>query len=304
MKYNNLLDVQKYFSDEEVCKKHLEKLRWNGNVTCPHCNHDKVYKTKAGYKCGNPNCYKKFTVLVGTFFENTKIPLSKWFVAIYIATSHKKGIASLQLARDLGITQKTAWFMLHRIREMLKANAPEMLEGVVEADETFIGGKNKNRHNNKKVKQSQGRSVKDKTPVLGLFERNGMITSKPIKNTAKETIQPIINDTVKAGSRVITDEWHGYTGLNSNFEHKVINHGAKQYVDGLHHTNTIEGFWSLLKRGIIGIYHQVSEKHLHRYCDEFSFRYNTKESSEEDRFDKSISQCSGRLKYKQLIANQ
>lgn len=302
MKYKNLIEVTKHFSDEKVCKEHLEKLRWNGKVTCPHCNHGKVYTTSAGYKCANPECYKKFTVTVGTFFENTKIPLSKWFVAIYIATSHKKGIASLQLARDISVTQKTAWFMLQRIREMLKQNAPEMLEGIVEVDETFIGGKNKNRNENKKIKGSQGRSVKDKTPVLGLFQRNGMITSKPIKNTNSETIQPIINETVKKGSQLVTDEWLGYTGLDKNYEHNIINHSAKQYVNGIFHTNTVEGFWSLLKRGIIGIYHQVSEKHLNKYCGEFSFRYNTRGMREHERFDHSISQCNGRLKYKVLIA--
>lgn len=128
MSHNSLIEVQKYFSNETVCKEHLEKLRWTGKPVCPQCNHDKVYKTRAGYKCANPKCCRMFTALVGTFFENTKIPLSKWFVAIYIATSYKKGITSLQLARDISVTQKTAWFMLRRIREMLKANAPDMFK--------------------------------------------------------------------------------------------------------------------------------------------------------------------------------
>lgn len=303
MEYNSLIQVQKYFSNEQVCREHLEKLRWDGRVLCPHCGHDKVYKTKAGYKCANTKCYKKFTVLVGTFFENTKISLSKWFVTIYLATSHKKGLSSLQLSKDIGVTQKTAWFMLHRIREMLKDKAPEMLEGIIEADETYIGGKNKNRHEDKKISGTQGRSVKDKTPVFGLFERNGMITSKPIKNVGVKPIQREINSSVKQGSELITDEWFGYEGLNKNYNHNIVNHKAKQYViDKYIHTNTLEGFWSLMKRGIIGIYHQVSEKHLGKYCNEFNFRYNTKDMNEQDRFDKSISQCNGRLKYKALIA--
>ena len=261
-----------------------------------------MYKTNVGYKCANSQCYKKFTVLVGTFFENTKIPLSKWFITLYLATAHKKGLSSLQLSRDIDVTQKTAWFMLHRIREMLNNNAPQMLEGTIEVDETFIGGKNKNRHANKKVKDSQGRSVKDKTPVLGLFERDGELTTKVIKDTSKKTIQPIINEKVKKDSELISDDWKAYKGLKKNFNHKVINHSQKEYVIGHIHTNTIEGFWSLLKRGIIGIYHNVSDKHLEKYCNEFSFRYNTIDLNEQDRFDKSISQCNGRLKYKQLIA--
>ncbi|MGA2668893.1 MAG: IS1595 family transposase [Ignavibacteria bacterium] len=302
MKYNSLIQVQEHFKDEKTCREHLEELRWNGNVTCPFCHHDKVYKTNIGYKCANPKCYKKFTVLVGTFFENTKIPLRKWFVAIYIATSHKKGISSLQLSRDIDVTQKTAWFMLHRIREMLNAKAPKMLSGIVEADETYIGGKNKNRHADKKIIDSQGRSLKDKTVVLGVFERKGEIDSMPIKNTARETIQPLVKSLVKKGSKLITDEHSAYTELAGYYDHSIIKHAQKEYVRGSIHTNTIEGFWSLLKRGIIGIYHSVSEKHLEKYCNEFDFRYNTKDMNEEERFDKSISQCNGRLKYNQLIA--
>lgn len=304
MKYNNLIQVMQYFKNEKKCKEHLAQLRWNGKPVCPFCDCKKVYETKAGYKCSNPKCYKKFTVTVGTFFENTKIELSKWFIAIYIATSHKKGISSLQLSKDINVTQKTAWFMLHRIREMLRDKAPQMLSGIIEADETYVGGKNKNRHNNKKIKGIQGRSVKDKTPVLGLFQRNGLITSKVVKDTKASTIQPIIKETVKQDSALITDEWHGYHGLKKDYNHKVVNHGKKQYViDGVIHTNTLEGFWSLLKRGIIGIYHQISEKHLERYCKEFDFRYNTRAMNEENRFDTLISKCKGRMTYKELIAD-
>ncbi|MDD5363134.1 MAG: IS1595 family transposase [Ignavibacteria bacterium] len=302
MGYNNLIDVQKHFPDETVCKEHLAQLRWNGETTCPFCDCKKVYKIKSGYKCSNPKCYKKFTVLVGTFFENTKIPLSKWFVAIYIATSHKKGISSLQLSKDISVTQKTAWFMLHRIREMLKNNSSKMLSGTIEVDETYIGGKNEFKHIDKKVKKSQGRASKDKTPVFGMLQRDGVVVSKPVDNVTKATLQGVINKSVRKGSTVISDEWGSYKGLEKRYNHRYIFHNLGEHAIGNVHTNTIEGFWSLLKRGIVGIYHSVSPKHLEKYCDEFSFRYNTKDYSEQDRFNKSISQCSGRLKYNQLIA--
>lgn len=302
MKYNNLIAVSQYFKDEKTCIEHLEKLRWKGNVTCPHCGHSKVYKTNRGYKCANPKCYKKFTVLVGTFFENTKIALSKWFVAIYIISSHKKGISSLQLSKDIDVTQKTAWFILHRVREMFNAKENKKLSGFIECDETYIGGKEKNKHWDKRNADDRGRSVETKTPVLGILQRNGEIDTMPVKDTSKATLQTIINKRVRKGSKVFTDEWNGYEGLNKKYLHRKIFHSLGEHAVGIIHTNTIEGFWSLLKRGIIGIYHQVSEKHLEKYCNEFDFRYNTRVSSEADRFDKAISQCNGRLKYKQLIA--
>lgn len=301
MEYNNLIQVSEYFKDEKICKEHLAKLRWNGNVTCPHCNYDKVYTTSAGFKCANPKCYKKFTVLVGTFFENTKIPLRKWFLAIYVATSHKKGISSLQLSKDIAVTQKTAWFMLHRIREMFKDKAPKMLSGIIEADETYVGGKNDNRHEHKKVKNSKGRTAIDKTPVFGMLQRNGKVISMPVEDVTKKTLQHIINKSVRKGSKIFTDEWTSYNGLNPKYNHRKVFHSLGEHAVGTIHTNSIEGFWSLLKRGIIGIYHSVSEKHLEKYCNEFNFRYNTRLSSQQNRFDISISQCHGRLKYSGLI---
>lgn len=304
-KFENLIQLTSHFSDEKVCREHLENLRWNGKPVCPYCGHEKVYRIEDGkrYKCASKECYKKFSVTVGTIFENTKISLKIWFVAIYLACNHKKGISSLQLHRDLGITQKTAWFVLQRIREMLKDKAPQMLENEVEVDESYFGGKEKNKHRAKRTKGTQGRSSKTKTPVLGILERNGNIIAKPVPNTKGETIQPIMLKSVKFGSVLFTDEWHGYRGLSRLYEHKTVNHGKGEYVNGLAHTNTVEGFWSLFKRGIIGIYHSVSHKHLERYCDEFAYRYNTKDLSQQDRFNQAICQSKdNRLKYKDLIA--
>ena len=169
--FNSLLQLIDYFKDENTCKQYLSNQRWSNGVCCPHCKSTKVYVTNRGYKCGNNECYKKFSVTTGTIYENTKISLRTWFAAMYLITAHKKGISSHQLARDLHITQRTAWFVLHRIREMLKEKNPQALKGNIEVDETFVGGKNKNRHKEKKVENSQGRSSKDKKPVLGIVQK-------------------------------------------------------------------------------------------------------------------------------------
>ena len=169
--FKNLIQLLDYFKDEATCVNYLSVSRWGDTPACPHCGNVGAYITNRGYKCKAKECHKKFTVTTGTVFENTKIDLRYWFAAIYLATAHKKGISSLQLSRDLNITQKTAWFLLHRIRLMLTNNAPQKLEGGVEVDETFVGGKNKNRHANKKIEGSQGRSAADKTPILGIAEK-------------------------------------------------------------------------------------------------------------------------------------
>lgn len=303
MNFKTLIELLDYFKDEKTCRDYLANQRWGSNVTCPHCGHNKVYITNRGYKCAAKTCYKKFSVTVGSIYENSKVPLRIWYAAMYLVTAHKKGISSLQLSRDLGLTQKTAWFVLHRVRDMVKMKAPNKLRNVVEVDETYVGGKNKNRHADKKVLASQGRSVKDKTPVLGVIERKGVVHTFVVPDTKASTIKPIISALVTTGSIMITDEWHSYNTLKSHFNHVVINHKDNEYVRGAFHTNSIEGFWSLLKRGIYGIYHQVSAKHLQRYCEEFAYRYNTRNIKDCDRLEFTIANCEGRLKYKDLIAN-
>ncbi len=303
IKFKNLIDLTKYFADERKCCEHLAQLRWGGTPACPHCGGTKVYKCKAprAYICGEKGCLSRFSVTTGTFLEDTKIPLSKWFIAMYLCFSHKKGVSSCQLARDLGCTQKTAWFLLQRIRSFVSEKAPEMLlQNMVEADETYIGGKEGNRHANKK-KGNYGRGESGKAVVLGAVERGGKVVARHVPNAKSEHIHPFIKENVKEGSILFTDEWYAYNGLNEAFTHDTIKHMLKEYVRGEVHTNSIENFWSVLKRGIYGTYHQVSKKHIQKYLDEFSFKYSTRENTEQERFDKALSLCEGKLKYPQLI---
>src|ERR1700712_188106 len=181
--FKSLIQVLDFFKDEKTCVQYLAESRWGDTPSCPHCGNVGAYVTNRGFKCKAKECHKKFTVTTGTILENTKISLRYWFATIYLATAHKKGISSLQLSRDLNITQKTAWFLLHRVREMFKASAPEMLEGTVEIDETFVGGKNKNRHASKKAPNSQGRAHVDKTAVVGLLQRDGSVKTFVVDNT-------------------------------------------------------------------------------------------------------------------------
>ena len=291
--------------DETSCRNFLEQLKWQGVPVCPHCGtqnkeHYKLNRNgvfKGMYKC--KDCRERFTVTLGTMFEGSHIPLRQWFIAIYIFSSHKKGISSHQLARDLGITQKSAWFMLGRIRNSFKVKSKIKFSGTTQADETFVGGKNKNRHANKKVKESQGRSVKDKTPIFGLLS-DGQVKTEVVTDTKAKTLKPIIKDLVEKGTIMVTDEWGAYNGLAKDYQHEVINHNKGEYVRGDFHNNSLEGFWSLLKRGIFGIYHSVSPKHLNQYCDEFSYRYNTRKTNDGERFIFSLVNAEERLTYKQL----
>jgi transposase-like protein len=302
--FAQMLDV---LNTDEACRIFLENIRWGGEPVCPHCSsinkdHYKLNvkgEFKGQYKC--KDCRERFTVTVKTMFEGSHISLRKWFIAIYIFSSHKKGISSHQLARDLGITQKSAWFMLGRLRNSFQVKTTKQFTGVTEADETFVGGKNKNRHADKKVDFSQGRSVKDKTPVFGLLNE-GKVNLEVVSDTKAKTLRPIIEAMVQKGEIVVTDEWGGYNGLSPEYKHEVVKHNEENYVtDSGLSTNSLEGFWSLLKRGIYGIYHQVSAKHLHQYCDEFAFRFNSRETKDSDRFNLSVINATERLTYKALI---
>jgi transposase-like protein len=293
-KIQSLLDVEKVFPDEKTCIEYMIQKRWNGKPRCPHCDSEKVYRYSDNKRFKCPACAKQFTIKIGTIFEDSPLSLQKWFFAIFLLTAHKKGISSCQLARDIHVTQKSAWFMTQRIRELMKTNSFEKkLNGIVEADETYVGGK---KHSGKR-----GRGSENKTPVFGMVARQGDVRTMPVERVNGETLKGLIRKNVDLNAVVMTDEWTAYNNLSNEFKHEVINHSSKEYVRGNIHTNNIENFWSLLKRGIVGIYHHVDPKHLHRYTDEFQYRYNSRKITDADRFTQILSQCEGRLTYATLI---
>lgn len=299
--FKSILDFQKHFDTDEKCREFLELQRWCTTPGCPHCGSTNVHRFATNnkiFKCREKVCRKKFSVTVGTIYENTKIPLTKWFLATYILSVHSKGISSLQLANWLDVTQKTAWFLNHRIREMLTDKAPQLLNGIVEVDETYVGGKISNKHASKRKKTE---TLDNKTMVFGAVQREGKVVTKIIPNTTKESLVNSVNETVEEGAVMVTDEHVGYRGLAKKYRHVKVNHSAQEYVRGAAHTNTLEGFWSLLKRQINGIHHSVSPKHLQRYCNEASFRYNQKKITQDVRFFNAVVNCEGRLTYKNLI---
>ena len=305
--FNNLRELIATMPDEKTCRDYLAAQRWNGKVVCPYCKHEKCYSIEKGarWKCADSKCYKRFTVTVGTFFEASNIPLHKWFPAIYIAISHKKGISSYQLGRDIGVTQKTAWFMLHRIREGVRTKEDVMLgeNAPVEADETFVGGKYSNMHPAKRKKMLEnGDGFTNKTTVLGMIERGGTLVAKVIPKGQPYKIAVTVGETVIKKATLITDSTNVYQKVISSYNHLSVNHSINQYVQDNTHTNTIEGAFSHFKRMIYGIYHQISAKHTQRYCNEFAHRYNTRKLHDADRFNIALTKTECRLRYKALVA--
>ena len=293
--FKSILELIQAFPDEQSCIDHLEAIRWDGDVVSPFDSSSKVYNCAGNkYKCKETGKY--FNVKTNTIFDNTKLPLQKWFLAIWLVTGHKKGISSLQLGRDLDITQKSAWFMLSRIRQCFGIDKNDQMEGEIEADETYVGGKDKNRHANKKT---EGRD--DKSPVLGMVQRDGRLSAKQVPNTTTETLSQEIIKNVKEGAILYTDEYSSYKALQRIYDHQFVKHSRKEYVKGKVHTNTIESFWAILKRGIVGVYHFTSKKHLQLYIDEFVFRYNSRMNTEASRFNLLLNNMDNRITYKQLI---
>jgi transposase-like protein len=257
--------------DNETARVYLEMRLWPNGPVCPECkNGERITKRKriGFYRCNA--CAHDFTIRTGTIFERSKVDLNKWVYAMYLLVTARKGISSLQLAKEIGVTQKTAWFILHRLREAC-AGKLEKLRGVIEIDEVFIGGKEKNRH---EVKRQHLRGTVGKTPVLGMRSRDGRVKAMPIKAVSAVAVNEAIQENIEAGSTLNTDEGRAYTSLDKDFKHEAVNHKAGEYVRGEVYTNGIESVWAVLKRGLHGVYHHASPKHLARYVDEFTFRLN------------------------------
>lgn len=307
--FKSIIEFQKLFGTDEACRLYLEDQRWGGTPACPHCGSINVcrFANNTGiFKCREKVCRKKFSVTVGTVYQDRKLPLHKIFFAVYLLSVHSKGISSLQLANMLDISQKAAWLLNHKIRKMLTINDPEVLSNMVEADETLIGGKVGNKHKSKRVKNEDGftNPLDGKTPVLGMVERGGRVITKVVDKVRWEELQLFVRWNVERGSMLNTDELGAYSALAKYYTHVTVSHGKGEYVRGNVHTNTIEGFWSLLKRQINGIHHSVSAKHLQRYCNEASFRYNHKKITQDVRFANALQNCEGSLQWKELTANK
>ena len=268
------------FPDDDACKRYLAANRWSEGVVCPRCGNDNCYRLDKDWHWQCANCSKngyRFSVLVGTVFENTKLPLRTWFRVIHMMLTSKKGVSALQVHRTIGTgSYRSAWYMCHRIRAGLVEPEFRKLVGIVEVDETFVGGKDKNRHWDKKSGGVGGQNT-NKFIVIGAVERKGSVVARVIENTTTETFEGFVRQAVSDKvSLLTTDEHSGYRRLSADYPHQFIRHGANQYVVGSIHTNTIEGFWSILKRGVVGTFHKVSKKYLPLYVAEFEFRYNNR----------------------------
>ena len=307
----SLVQLMRKFPNDEAARLHFEELRWGGEIVCPHCGgkhkaypvsrkNKKTGKKIAGYyECGE--CRKVFTVRTGTVMERSHISLQNWLIAFYLDVTSRKGISSMQLSKHLGITQRSAWFMLGRIRTAAERGVG-LLGGVVEADATYIGGREATKHESKK--QNLGRGTIGKTPVLGLRSRSGKVIARVLPDTKKETVHAVLNEMLEEDALLVTDEHTAYNG--TKFQHRSVNHSAKEYSRGGIHTNGIESVWAVLKRAYQGIFHGFSTKHLQLYVNEVVFRLNqgNVEIHVDERMSALWEGCIGkRLTYNELIAD-
>ena len=306
----SLQEAMTYFNDEDRCIAYLVQMRWPDGVTCPTCGNDKVnYLAKQRrWKCKTKHAKQQFSAKVGTVMEDSPIPLKKWLPAMWMLANCKNGISSYEVARHVKVTQKTAWFMLHRIRLAMQDNTPDRLSGEVEVDESFIGGAARFMHKSVKARKITGTGGAGKTAVMGLLERGkgtrkSQVQATVLPNTRRTNLHGEVRQRVVPGSEVHTDEYVGYQGLKDDYTHQVINH-AEEYARGHVTTNRIENFWTLLKRTIKGSYVSVEPFHLHRYLDEQTFRFNERGGKDPDRFDHVARTLAGkRLTYQKLIGN-
>ena len=313
-KFNKLnemaaIDVGRLTEDE--ARTILENIRWPEEITCPHCDSNNITKVKAKsskvrdglIQCNG--CRKQFTVTVGTIMHGSHITLRQWIQAFYSICSHKKGVSALQLQRNLGLhSYHSAWHLAHRIRAAMKEDPlASALKGVVEVDETYIGGKPRG---NEEEKPKRGRGTK-KTPVIALVERKGRVVSHPVKKVNAKTLKGAIKEMVDKDSTIITDEWKSYIGIGKDFSggHRIVNHGKGEYVNGDVSTNSAESYFALLKRGVHGTFHHISKRHLPKYCDEFSFRWNWRNVDDGNRTEQAVKGIQGkRLMYRDLVQRQ
>ena len=292
----NIMKLMDEFHSEDACREILEKLRWPDGVECPRCGNKSVRNsyTREQYDCAS--CGYQFSVTAGTIFQDTHLPLPKWFVAIYLMVESKKGISANQMKRTLSVSYKTAWYLCHRIRAAMMSEVDKQLDGVVEVDETWVGGKTK----------GEGHGYKgNKVLAIGAAEREGDIVLQAIQHADKETLHKFIHEhTAPDTEAIYTDEWPAYNGIeDKNTKHETVNHSANQWVKGGVHTNSVENIWSLLKRSIVGSYHQVSKKHLDAYLDELEWRFNNRDNPYlfRDTLLKLIQ--SDNLEYRKLVSN-
>lgn len=267
----NLIQLFENFNSEDRCRELLESLRWPSGICCTRCGNVSVSKLEKRHQYECNGCRYQFSATAGTVFHDSHLPLWKWFLATYLICEAKKGVSANQLKRTLGISYKTAWYLCHRIREAMKCDTSEKLAGIVEADETFIGGAYDKRRK---------RSAWDKTCVVGVIQRGGQVRAQKIPSRGARALTAYVRDSVEPGSRLMTDEYAGYKSLGEDYQHAKVNHSALQYVEGIAHTNSIENFWSLFKRGLVGSFHKVSDKHLDRYLDEFTYRFSNREDGQ------------------------
>jgi len=264
----NLIELIEKFNSEDRCREYLELIRWPSGVCCVRCGNLSVSKLEKRHQYECNDCGYQFSATAGTVFHDSHLPLWKWFLAAYLICESKKGMSANQIKRTLGISYKTAWYLCHRIREAMKIQHTDKLKGIVEADETFTGGRYDRRRK---------RAPYDKPCVLGVIQRKGPVRAEKAISRGARAISAFVKASVEPGSTLMTDDYAGYEKVGKLYDHNVINHSKLEYVVGLTHTNSIENFWSLFKRGMVGQFHKISENHLDRYLDEFTYRFNGRE---------------------------